>query len=59
MSASVAVPFVQGLVKDMYGAADFKVCLTSFEFSLFFQNPAPKFCPSCGHFLDASVCSEG
>jgi ribosomal protein S21 len=43
----------------MYGAADFKVCLSSFEFSIFFTNPAPKYCPSCAHFLDsADACSE-
>lgn len=43
----------------MFAADDVKVCLSSFEFSLFCQHQIPKFCPSCGSFLDLTSYSEG
>ncbi|XP_053207907.1 uncharacterized protein LOC128391964 isoform X2 [Panonychus citri] len=42
----------------MFKAGDFKVCLSSIEFSVFYQQSTPKCCPSCGYFFPPENLSE-
>lgn len=42
----------------MIKTGDFKVGLSSIEFSLFCQQPQPRYCPSCGVYLPSVTFGE-